>query len=109
MANIITLSGRLASGPQKTNAGTVSFGLEHSEAWDRKDGLPETSHFGVACLAWGHAANSIIKYAYVGLEIVVHGRLSRFSGVDGLGVLVDSVSYPRVSQLGLWQAEGVPG
>jgi len=99
-ANALTLTGRLTTKPERTNVGMVSFTLEHADAWHRKDGLPETSHFSVTCLAWGHAANSIAKYGYVGLEVLVHGRLSRSGGSGGVGVLVDSVSYPRVSQLG---------
>lgn len=100
-SNTVTLSGSIASempcrGQQSR---TALFRLEHRQASIGKDGSVQVSSFVLWARAWGHAAASVLKYGRPGVEIVCTGRLNHLSEVNAVGIVVDSVSYPRPSQL----------
>jgi len=97
-SNAITLSGQLTEYPRKAEGATVFFVLEHRHAWRDTDGRPQTGAFALDCVAWGHAARSVLKYHRPGVEVCVHGRLCRFGGSVGVGVLVDSLTYVSPSK-----------
>lgn len=100
-SNTVTLSGTVASEMPSRGPGgrTALFRLEHRQAAIGKDGQVQVAGFVLWARAWGHAAASVLKYAKPGVEVVVSGRLNYLSELNAVGVIVDSVSYPRPSQL----------
>lgn len=101
-SNTVTLSGSVDSEMPRPGqqSRTALFRLEHRQAAIGRDGAVQVSSFALWVRCWGHSAASALKYAKPGVEVVVSGRLNFLSEMNAVGIVVDSVSYPRPSQLG---------
>lgn len=98
--NIVTLSGTITGEPPRPTAERVClFKIECRHAFEHKSGDIGTTSFVLWCRAWGHGASSILRYGRGGLDVVVSGKLAYLSELNVVGIIADSVSYPRPSQL----------
>lgn len=99
-SNSVTLSGQIASEmPSPGRGRTALFKIERRQAAIGRDGSVQVTGFVLWCRCWGHASASVLKYGKPGVEVVVSGRLNYLSEMNAVGIVVDSVSYPRPSQL----------
>lgn len=105
-ANQIVLTGRLIEAPKPGRKGTALFMLECRFAWQSPDGDIGSSGFALWCRAWGHAANSVLKYGKPGVEIIAHGRLAYLPEVDQLGIVADSIAFISPREVMEVQADG---
>lgn len=104
--NQITLSATIADDPRPGQGRTALFRLEHRAAFQGQGGDIQTTSFVLWCRARGHAAASVLKYGRPGLDIIVSGRLAYLAETNAIGIIADSVSYPRPSQLAKSEKSG---
>ncbi len=97
--NTCSISGTIIETPRPGQGKTALFRLEHRQAFQGKGGEIQTTGFALWCRAWGHGASSILRYGKAGLDVVVNGRLGYVSETNSIGIVCDSIAYPRPSQL----------
>ncbi|MEN6336482.1 MAG: single-stranded DNA-binding protein, partial [Phycisphaerales bacterium] len=84
--NNVTIAGSLASPPtgSSTSSGTPTcrFLLSVRRHWVGRDGQPCVSADRIEVACCGHSAAAVVKYAKLGLPLLVTGRLAVLSGDD---------------------------